>query len=208
MKVKSNILHYMHLDREYSLLSGRNAVIVYQYFCLLDIHNTGALNDVQFLVFMKKATDLKKKEVYRVFDMLDVDGSSSIEYNEFYLMVCILVSIQDHEEKKFIYHHSRTVFDLMDKDGSATIDVEEFEIFGLLFNLGIKAIKDIFNDFDVSGDQELDYGEFKLFAMACIDKGKSNKQQKDDKTVMKAASMESAPMSDYSGESGDGCVIS
>ena len=60
--------------------------------------------------------------------MLDVDGSSSIEYNEFYLMVCILVSIQDHEEKKFIYHHSRTVFDLMDKDGSATIDVEEFEV--------------------------------------------------------------------------------
>ena len=46
-----------------------------------------------------------------------------------------------------------------------------FQIFGLLFNLGIKAIKDIFNDFDVSGDQELDYGEFKLFAMACIDKG-------------------------------------
>ena len=40
-----------------------------------------------------------------------------------------------------------------------------------MFNLGIKAIKDIFNDLDVSGDQELDYGEFKLFAMACIDKG-------------------------------------
>ena len=72
MKVKSNILHYMHLDREYSLLSGRNAVIVYQYFCLLDIHNSGALNDVQFLVFMKKATDLKKAEVKKNFKLLTI----------------------------------------------------------------------------------------------------------------------------------------
>ena len=55
------------------------------------------------------------------------------------------------------------------------------QIFGLLFNLGLKAIRDIFNDFDVSGDQELDYGEFKLFAMACIDRGKSQKQKSDDK---------------------------
>lgn len=181
MKVKSRILNFLHLDREYSLLSGRNACLVHTYFSLLDIHSTGALNDVQFYVFMKAVTDLNKNEIYRVFDMLDVDGSSSIEYNEFYLMICILVSIKDREEKKFIYHHSRTVFDLMDKDGSATIDVEEFEIFGLLFNLGIKAIRDIFDDFDVSGDHQLDYGEFKLFAMACIDRGKSMIHKEEEK---------------------------
>ena len=211
MKVKSKILNFMHLDREYSLLSGRNACIVYTYFSLLDIHRTGALNDVQFYVFMKKATDLNRKEIYRVFDMLDVDGSSSIEYNEFYLMVCILVSIQDHEEKKFIYHHSRTVFDLMDKDGSATIDVEEFEIFGLLFNLGLKAIRDIFNDFDVSGDQQLDYGEFKLFAMACIDRGKT--LLKKDKSNAGKGDMagpvlkNTASDCSTSSQDQDGCVI-
>ena len=211
MKVKSKILNLLHLDREYSLLSGRNSCIVQAYFNFLDIHTTGALNDVQFYVFLKRATDLDKTEIYRVFDMLDVDGSSSIEYNEFYLMVCILVSIQDHEEKKFIYHHSRTVFDLMDRDGSATIDVEEFEIFGLLFNLGLKAIRDIFNDFDVSGDQQLDYGEFKLFAMACIDRGKTlSKKEKDQEKAAKGEGKSVARHpSDYSASSQDheGCVI-
>ena len=208
MKVKSNILNFMNLDREYSLLSGRNACIIHTYFNLLDVHETGALNDIQFYVFMKTVTDLNKAEVYRVFDMLDVDGSSSIEYNEFYLMVCILVSIKDHEEKKFIYHHSRTVFDLMDKDGSASIDVEEFEIFGLLFNLGLKAIRDIFNDFDVSGDQQLDYGEFKLFAMACIDRGKSNSNKKEE-TSSKTKVVDDLEdnLSEFSSSSRDDCVI-
>ena len=33
-------------------------------------------------------------------------------------------------------------------------------------------MRQIFNEFDVSGDQELDYQEFKMFAMACIDRQK------------------------------------
>lgn len=80
------------------------------------------------------------------------------------------MTVQDKEEKQFIFRHSRTVFDLMDEDGSNSISAEEFEEFGFLFNFQGRAVRQIFKEFDVSGDQELDYQEFRMFAMACIDK--------------------------------------
>ena len=60
---------------------------------------------------------------------------------------------KDKQEKQFIYRHSRTVFDLMDEDGSNTISAEEFGQFGFIFNFHGTAVKNIFNEFDVSGDQ-------------------------------------------------------
>ena len=61
--------------------------------------------------------------------------------------------MQDKEEKQFIYRHSRTVFELLDEDGSQSISAEEFSAFGFLFNFQADAVKQIFDDFDISGDQ-------------------------------------------------------
>jgi Ca2+-binding EF-hand superfamily protein len=120
-----------------------------------------ALNDVQFWAFMQVSTDLNKNQIYKVFDMLDVDGSGSIDFDEFYLLICILIAVQDREEKHFIYRHSRTVFDLLDEDSSGNISSFEFETFGFMFNLEGKAIREIFKDFDVSGDQVSKYDKIK-----------------------------------------------
>ena len=49
--------------------------------------------DIQFDVFMSNATDLSHDQIYKVFDMLDVDRSGLIDFDEFYLLVCILISI-------------------------------------------------------------------------------------------------------------------
>jgi len=170
MKVESKLLQYVHLDKNYSLLSGRNLKVIYDFFTLLDVHGDNALNDVQFCAFLKSITDLTTTQIYKVFDMLDVDGSGSIDFNEFYLLICIVIAVQDREEKHFIYRHSRTVFDLLDEDKSGNISAEEFENFGFLFSLQGDAIREIFSEFDVSGDQNLDYTEFKMFAMECIDR--------------------------------------
>ncbi|XP_064623043.1 EF-hand calcium-binding domain-containing protein 9-like [Lineus longissimus] len=161
----------IHLDRTYSLLTSNNVQVMLEIFKLLDIHGDMTLNDVQFLAFMSHMTDLHSvKDIYRAFDVFDVDGSGSVDFDEFYLLCCILIGIKDGQEKQFIYRHSRTVFDLMDEDGSNAISGEEFETYGFLFNFHGTAVRKIFNEFDVSGDQELDYKEFKMFAMACIDK--------------------------------------
>ena len=142
---------------------GRNVRIILELFRLIDVHDEMALNDVQFCAFMKTATDLSTNQIYKVFDMLDVDGSGSMDFDEFYLLICILIAVQDKVEKNFIYRHSRTVFDLLDEDSSGNISAYEFETFGFLFNLQGEAIRTIFSEFDVSGDQVSFYSHFVSF---------------------------------------------
>ena len=61
--------------------------------------------------------------------------------------------LQDKQEKQFIFRHSRSVFELLDADGSNIVSAEEFESFGFLFNFEGRAVRQIFREFDVSGDQ-------------------------------------------------------
>ncbi len=70
-----------------------------------------------------------------------------------YLIFGCHAFLQDEQEKQFISCHSRTVFELLDQDGSASISVDEFENFGFLFNFDMGAVRQIFREFDVSGDQ-------------------------------------------------------
>ncbi len=44
MKIKSRFLQYFHLDPAQSLLDARSVKIIHEWFKLLDIHDTNALN--------------------------------------------------------------------------------------------------------------------------------------------------------------------
>ena len=133
--------------------AGINFRISLELFRLIDVHDKMALNDVQFCAFMKTATDLNTDQIFKVFDKLDVDRSGAMDFDEFYLLISIFIAVQDKVEKNFIYRHSRTVFDLLDEDNSGNISAYEFETVGFLFNLQGEAIRTIFREFDVSGDQ-------------------------------------------------------
>ena len=50
--------------------------------------------DIQFYAFMTTVTDLNKTKIYRLFAMLDVDRSGLIDFNEFYILVCILLAVR------------------------------------------------------------------------------------------------------------------
>lgn len=43
---------------------------------------------------MRSVTNLSKDKIYSVFDMLDVDHSGLLDFDEFYLLVCILISVR------------------------------------------------------------------------------------------------------------------
>ena len=43
---------------------------------------------------MRHVSDLDSARIYRVFDMLDVDGSGEIDFDEFYLLMCILIAVK------------------------------------------------------------------------------------------------------------------
>ncbi|EPZ34868.1 EF-hand [Rozella allomycis CSF55] len=169
MKVLSDFIKRFHLDSTFCLLSARNTQLIYEYFKLLDTRNQNSLDDVQFLAFMQTSTDLKVSEIYKIFDVFDLDRSGSCEFDEFYLLVCILVAIKDGQAKTFLYRHWRTCFELLDENSSKSVSKKEFETLGFLFNFSNKAVKKIFSEFDVSGNSELDYKEFRLFAFAAID---------------------------------------
>uniref|UniRef100_A0A4W5NV95 EF-hand calcium binding domain 9 n=1 Tax=Hucho hucho TaxID=62062 RepID=A0A4W5NV95_9TELE len=92
MKLKKGaLLNYLDFDSVYCLLSLRNAKILSDYFKLLDVHNRNTLNDIQFYHFMHHVTDLKKKEIMMTFDMLDWNASGEIGFEQFYMLVCILL---------------------------------------------------------------------------------------------------------------------
>jgi Ca2+-binding EF-hand superfamily protein len=63
-------------------LTGRNAQLIYAWFRLLDVHDTGAMDDVQFTVFLSMTTDLSQKQILKVFDIFDLDRSGSCEFDE------------------------------------------------------------------------------------------------------------------------------
>lgn len=77
-----------------------------------------------------------------------------------------------------MHAHSKTVFELLDEDSSGSVTLDEFQRLGFLFNLQNREIRFIFKDFDISGDDALDYGEFRMFTLACINKQKSKKKKR------------------------------
>ena len=52
------------------------------------------VSDLQFLVLMKHLTDLNERHIYLMFDVFDFDGSGSLDFDEFYLIMCILTAIK------------------------------------------------------------------------------------------------------------------
>ena len=153
------------------------------YFSILDIRQVGELDDIQFLSFLRDSTDLTQGQAYKVFDMFDVDDSGSIEFDEFYLICCMLIAIKDECEKEFLWRHCRTCFELLDEDGSDSVSIYEFETFGFMFNISKRASRMIFRDFDVDNSKELDYEEFRMFTLACIDKQQRIDEEKLQRTL-------------------------
>ncbi|KAI8608798.1 hypothetical protein BC830DRAFT_1174105 [Chytriomyces sp. MP71] len=169
MRVKSTFIKRLHLDHTYGLLTARSAFLCFEAFNMLDWRGVGSLDDIQFLSFMLTSTDLKEKQVYKVFDIFDLDRSGSVEFDEFYLLISILVAIKDNQGKQFMYQHWRTCFEILDEDGGRTISMAEFCTLGFLFNFTPRAIQNIYKEFDCAGNMELDYSEFRLFVLAAIE---------------------------------------
>ncbi|XP_007474075.1 EF-hand calcium-binding domain-containing protein 9 isoform X2 [Monodelphis domestica] len=149
---KGSFLWYLYLDKIYCLLSLRNTRILMEYFKILDVHRRNALNDVVFYHFLRHVTDMSKNQIMTVFDMLDWDATGEIGIDEFYLVICILLSHENHLEEQFIFRHSRSVFELMDKEGELRIRLSQFEDFRFLFNIKKQEMVQIFKNFDVTGD--------------------------------------------------------
>ncbi|XP_077183172.1 EF-hand calcium-binding domain-containing protein 9 isoform X2 [Paroedura picta] len=134
--------------------------------------------DLQFYFFLHYATDLSKDEIMLVFDLLDWDGKGEVGFDEFYMLVCIVMSHENHLEKQFMYRHSHLVFELLDIDGGHTVALAEFKATRFLFNIKEEDLSRIFKDFDITGDEQLNYKEFRMFTIFCIDRQQRKQKEK------------------------------
>ena len=82
MIVKSGFIKGLHLDSKHELLNARSSLMVLELFKALDWNSCKKLDDIQFQSFMNVSTDLKTSEIYKIFDLLDLDGSGSVEFDE------------------------------------------------------------------------------------------------------------------------------
>ena len=89
----SVILPHDYLSK--SLLTVRNTTLLYEMFSLLDAHNLGELNDSQFGSFLRSTTPLKGDHIDTIFQMLDRQGHGGITWENFYLVVAILISLKE-----------------------------------------------------------------------------------------------------------------
>ncbi|KAF0883474.1 EFCB9 protein, partial [Crocuta crocuta] len=153
MKLKEgSFLWYLYLDKLYCLLSVRNVKILVEYFHLLDVHRNNTLNDVLFYHFLHHVTNWKRPQIMIVFNMLDWNAMGEIGFDQFYMLVCILLAQQNHLEEQFIFRHSRPVFELLDLDGQLRIGPENFHMYNFLFNISKQELKELYHDFDITGD--------------------------------------------------------
>eukprot|EP00842_Homolaphlyctis_polyrhiza_P003502 jgi/Hompol1/4152/HPOL_006949-RA len=169
MIVKWELVKRLHLDPKYGLLNARSVNMLVELFKMLDWRGTGGLDDVQFQCILSHATDLKESQIYKIFDLFDLDGSGSVEFDEFYLLICILVAMKDGTAKNFMFQNWRTCFEILDADGSGDVSRKEFQTLGFLFNFTPTAVRRIYKEFDVTGNAELDNDDFQLFVLAAIE---------------------------------------
>ncbi|XP_070630623.1 EF-hand calcium-binding domain-containing protein 9 isoform X2 [Bos indicus] len=190
MKLKQgSFLWYLYLDKLYCLLSVRNVKALVEYFHLLDVHHKKTLNDVLFYHFLHHVTDLTRNQITVVFNMLDWNTVGEIGFDQFYMLVCILLAQENHLEEQFIFRHSRPVFELLDLDGELKIGPDHLHMYNFLFNIKKQQLRDLYYNFDITGDRLLNYKEFKLFTIFSMDKyqesQKAEKEKKKEKAVLK-----------------------
>ncbi|XP_019596809.2 EF-hand calcium-binding domain-containing protein 9 [Rhinolophus sinicus] len=186
MKLKQgSFLWYLYLDKLYCLLSVRNVKALLEYFHLLDVHRNNTLNDVLFYHFLHHVTNLNRRQIMTVFNMLDWNALGEIGFDQFYMLVCILLAHQNHLEQQFIFRHSRPVFELLDLGGELKIGMENFHRYKFLFNIKKKELQELYHDFNITGDRRLTYKEFKLFTIFTMDKYQERQKAEKEKESKK-----------------------
>ncbi|XP_034508985.1 EF-hand calcium-binding domain-containing protein 9-like [Ailuropoda melanoleuca] len=111
------------------------------------------LTDVLFYHFLHHVTSWKRTQIMVVFNMLDWNATGEIGFDQFYMLVCILLAQQNHLEEQFIFRHSRPVFELLDLDGELRIGPDNFHMYNFLFNIKKQDLKELYHDFDITGDR-------------------------------------------------------
>jgi len=119
--------------------------------------NTNELGRVMKLLGQSPSKD----ELDQIVEAVDVDGSGSIDFDEFLIMMVMQLK---EENKSASDEEVKEIFRLFDKNGDNFLDWDELN--GALANIGSDPpvekweVDEIFNEVDGNGDGVIDVEEF------------------------------------------------
>lgn len=173
-----SILDDIHLSPPSYNLSARNYSIIKTIYNSLKIGD--GIDDVMFGCFLDHVLDSpRKKEKEDIFTLFDTDMGNTVEFDEFYLCVCILIANRDSQMRDFFAANSRTCFDLLDTENLGMITKNQAKHLKFLLGMTESQINKEFEEFDTSHDQALDYEEFRRFTQRCIDQCRTDASDSD-----------------------------
>lgn len=166
---EKTVLSFMHLTPPSFNLSARNYQIIRKLYQMLDYTSNG-IDDVVFKHFLKKVFKKNMDRQYEfIFNLFDTNLTSSIDFDEFYLLIQILIAIRDKKIRQFFNANTRVCFDLLDSDCLGMITNRQQKELCFLLNMEKSDIEEKFDHHDTSKNEALDFEEFKILVQDCLD---------------------------------------
>lgn len=167
---------------------------------MLDYTQKG-LDDVVIRFFLEevfKDKVIRKKDCEFIFNLFDTNLTSTIDFDEFYLLIQILIAIRDRQIRQFFNANTRVCFDLLDSDCLGMITNRQQRELCFLLNMKKKDVIKKFNDHDTSKNEALDFEEFKILVQDCLDNADDNQKGQDDDELPLGDDLPTEPKSNCS----------
>ncbi|KAH0791978.1 EF-hand calcium-binding domain-containing protein 9-like [Histomonas meleagridis] len=185
----------MHLVPPAYTLSAKDFQVVHKIYDMLNFNHLG-LDDVVFGLFVSSLLEGNSEAHQFLFDLFDTDGSNRVEFDEFYLLILILVALKDNQAIPFFAQNTRVCFDLLDIESMGMITMRQAVYLSVLLNIDKKIIDQKFIEFDTSNNNALEFDEFELFIMSVLDNTQSTSNKKSKRELANQHLEEKRAMSD------------
>ncbi|GAU98913.1 hypothetical protein RvY_09989 [Ramazzottius varieornatus] len=138
-------------------LSDKQVANFKQAFVLFDKDGNGIISPADLASAMKSlGLSPTEANLQDMINEVDIDGDGSVEFSEFLRMMVRKMKQVDLDDEL------RVIFNLFDKDRDGFLNVKDLSI--VLASLGEKLtdaeVKELIVDFDLDGDNMINYHEF------------------------------------------------
>merc|ERR1712109_239951 len=156
-----NVILILRWDREVEIMAAEKLpsqlIAVYQDAFMRVAGTSDSVDSSQVSTIMKSVgQNPSEAEVQDMVSQVDKDGTGSIDFPEFLMMMCLKADMENAEDE------IRGAFQVFDEDGNGFINRQELA--AVMKNLGEQMtpeeIQTMLDEADLDGDGQINYEEF------------------------------------------------